>query len=525
MAKISDPDNLNQGTEVVITPIDAVGSAPSSGYIRLQPKGNFATAHPSAGFEDGVTLQCVYSFLKEEWRNDANLIRYPFPMTPITDEQFEFTNGWDLDNFTLTDYPSYKFIRDGGWALKNTAGSSKEEYMNVTTLGSFAQETGDVQNRDQAYYVPSELGDVDGSLVSSPTSALSPSGFRFTGPVNEAVKIYGSASYGNFDFRDNFAIYLREAGKSFAIYDLLIEQGLSTLTYKKYAMPLTSSSDPKVTNTDADIFTGADYENIIVSYYTAQQARTIGTTDYYFHVIISGDSKTAEQIYEKVQWLLRQDQNININTAKPSGGKVYGQTAEELLRFVGDTLKTNYIGGLGTDGSWGGVFIDGYDTDDINRLTFQDDTNTERQFPFTATGSFVFNDNLVNDGGDGGDPDLITSHAMYWMFHTAIGTSAYGTSTAWIVRDSNDSPISGAASASSIPWTFDYDTNDQGRLAGVNHGRLFEGGGSPRDEDVTVVAIGLSTAQFVQTTSTITRTTSQNISVVAALERNYSNPA
>ncbi len=523
MAKISDPDLLNQNTEIVITPIDAVGSAPSSGYIRLQPQGALATPNPTGGFEFGVTLQAVYSFLKEEWRTDANLIRYPFPMTPITDEQFELANGWDFDNFTLTDFPTYKFVRDGGWALKSPDGDSKEEYMNVTTLGSFVQET-----RDLAYYVPTELGSKnDGSLISTPTSALSPSGFRFTGPVNEAVKIYGSASYGNFDFRDNFVIYLREGAKSFAIYDLLIEQGLSTLTYKKFAMPLTNTSDPKVTNDDAAIFTGADYENILVSYYTAQQSRTIGATNYFFHVVITGDGKTAEQIYEKVQWLLRQDANINLNQAKPSGGKVFGETAEELLQFIGDTLKTKFVGGLGGNPrAWGGVYIDGFDTDDINRLTFQDDTNTERQFPFTATGSFAFNTNLVNDTGDGGDADLKTSHALYWMFFTSIGTSAYGTSDAWISRKTDGSPISGAASAASIPWTYDYDTDDTGRESGVNHGRAAEqAGGYPGDMDVTVVAIGLSTAQFVQTTSTITRTTGQNISVVAALERNYSNPA
>ena len=42
--------------------------------------------------------------------------------------------------------------------------------------------------------------------------------------------------------------------------------------------------------------------------------------------------------------------------------------------------------------------------------------------------------------------------------------------------------------------------------------------------DVTVVAIGLETAQYVRTTSTITRAVNQSISLVAALERNYSNP-
>ena len=63
-----------------------------------------------------------------------------------------------------------------------------------------------------------------------------------------------------------------------------------------------------------------------------------------------------------------------------------------------------------------------------------------------------------------------------------------------------------------MPFTFDYDNNTQGgRTAGT-------------DAAVVVVAIGLNTAQYVSATGTITRATGQNISLVAPLERNYSNP-
>jgi len=56
------------------------------------------------------------------------------------------------------------------------------------------------------------------------------------------------------------------------------------------------------------------------------------------------------------------------------------------------------------------------------------------------------------------------------------------------------------------------DGNDQGgRTAGT-------------DADVTIVAIGLDSAQYVLTSGTITRATGQSFSLVAALERNYANP-
>ena len=38
--------------------------------------------------------------------------------------------------------------------------------------------------------------------------------------------------------RDYFKIYLREQGKTYDAYDLLTEQNISALTYKKYALPV-----------------------------------------------------------------------------------------------------------------------------------------------------------------------------------------------------------------------------------------------------------------------------------------------
>ena len=55
MAKIVDPDSLNQATEVVIS---TAGKT-----IQLLAAGNLNNTPP--GSTSGVTLQAVYSFLKE----------------------------------------------------------------------------------------------------------------------------------------------------------------------------------------------------------------------------------------------------------------------------------------------------------------------------------------------------------------------------------------------------------------------------------------------------------------------------
>ena len=57
--------------------------------------GNFANAG------SGVTGQALYSFFKDRWKTDTNLPQYPFPMLSITNEQFEFQNGWKPANGEL----------------------------------------------------------------------------------------------------------------------------------------------------------------------------------------------------------------------------------------------------------------------------------------------------------------------------------------------------------------------------------------------------------------------------------------
>ncbi len=455
MAKIVDPDDLTRNVEIIFDT--------SLKTIQLSAGGS-----SNIIAYDGVTLQCVYSKCKELWKSESDLIRLPFPLISITEESFELVNGWDWKDIDTKNY-----IRDGGWALKDSGGVSQEEYMNVTTLGSF-----DDSSVDNAYYLQASGG--------TPTDMV------YTGEVNQAVKIYGDASHGAFDYRDYFKIFLREEQKLYDSYDLMTEQNLTTLTYKKYAMPLSNGTDLKVTHTDSQIATGADYTNIDITYYTTPQSRLIGGTTYYFHVIIEGDDKPAETIYEKIQYLLRQTGDIDEGT-----GIVRGDIADELLVFIGDTLRTLYVQ------NYGGVYIDNFQATDTNRLEFTDDTSTIRTYPYVAAGNLLFNDNLVND-----------SSAYYWMFFTSVPSGSYGTVDAIIVNDNSGNPITGAVSgASSVSYDFDYDGNTQGgRTAGT-------------DAPVTVVAIGLDTAQYVKTTSTIERSTANNISLVSSLERNYSNPA
>jgi len=450
MALITDPDNLNDATEIVIS---TAGKT-----VQLIVAGNLSA--------DGVTIKCVYSKLKELWKSSSTYEKFPFPMLPITDEQFEMVNGWDWANDT-TRY----LLRTGGWAVKDSGGVSLEEWAGIVSLGSIGV-------ADQAYFQQASGG-----------AAVD---FELAGPVNQAIKIYGDVSHGDFDYRAYLTLFVREYQKTYAS-STLTDIGVDAMSYQCYRFPLSNAADLKVTHDD----TTADAYGVTITWYAAAQTRDIGGTNRNFHVIIDGNSKTAEEIYEAVQSALRKATDIDAGA-----GTKTGKITNQLLQFVGDTLKTRLD-------STGGVYIDNFLNADTNRIVFVDDTGTERTFPYVAVLTINFGDNLVND-----------TEAEYVVFFTNddAGNNAgadYGTASAIIVQDADAAAMAGAVNAqSSIQHTFDYDAN-------VQRGAASAGVDAP----ITVVAIGLGTAQFVKATGTISRSTANSVSLVASLERNYQNVA
>ena len=439
MALIIDPDFLNQGNEIVLDTANKT--------IALTTTGGLTT--------DGVTGQALYSFLKEEWKNDASLIAYDFPMVTITPEQFEFVKGWvPADETTRT------LLRSCGWREIDSTGATTREYMGVISLGN-------IDTGDTAYYA------FDGDQQKTD--------FDFAGRVDQGIQTFGDLANGGFDQRTNaLTTYIRTQGKLYGSATTG-SIGLSSLNYITNRFPLAEAVDTKIAATDTTIENNTPYTGMSISYGNA--IRSIGDVDYNFKIVIDGNFGTAEQVNEFVQHALRQTTDIDGNL---SG--VVGVLADSLTAFLGNTLKTAT-----------GVYIDNFSPDDTNRIIFTDDGGTERQFPFVASGVFAFNDNLANDAS-----------AIYRVFFT----DTFGTAGATLVNGNSGFALSGLVNgSSSIGFDFDYDGNtQQGRAAGT-------------DAEVTVVAIGLDSAQYVSATSTISRASGQTISLVAPLERNYSNPA
>lgn len=213
MAKLIDPDSLNQGTEVVINT--------TAKTIQLLVAGNLNNTSP--GSTSGAILQAIYSFLKEEWKTDTALNKFKFPLKMFTKTDGILINGW-----AWADATTRNLIRDAGWEEVNG-----DKYAGIISLGNFDS------TADQSYY----------QRVTGYTQAVT--NFNKTGNLNEAILITGATGY--------LKNYLRIQGKLYAEYDLPTEQGFSLLEPVLYKLPLANSTDLKIVATDLAIDTTTPY--------------------------------------------------------------------------------------------------------------------------------------------------------------------------------------------------------------------------------------------------------------------------
>ena len=472
MAKIIDGDDLVVGTEITIDT--------TARTFTLLEAGNLVV-------KDGVTAQALYSKFIKLWETSA-YNSFPFPMYAIDAKSGQFEFGFDGSRFNdwgPANDATRNAIRDGGFneyeaaGTPNIAGTSdtgnlKRRYVGLVSLGEF--NTG-----GQAYY----------QLVSGAT----PADFVFDDEPNQAIQIFGDASNGNFDSQTFFKGYIREEG--FTYDDSILSDTGQTSTGAFIVNALLSNAvDSNVVNTDAEI-TGsqsATYANIDVSYYTSSQSIDINDAadDFDFRIIIDGDNKTLQQIYTKVQYLLRQ--TTDINTAGDDGTK-RGDIQDLLMRFEGNQLICS-----------NSVFIENLRPQDKNNVDFFDNAGTKRIFDFAATLQLNFNSFLQTGS---------TGYFVAYITDSVSGTDDYGTATAIVLDDNTDTDISGTINAASLTFSIDFDNNTQGGRVDADE--------NSATIPITVIAGNKGVAKPVVATATVERSKSNVVTLTAEQDRAYTD--
>ena len=235
---ITDPDELGYLTTTSLSGSFAAATDEliidyTNKLIGLKVTGNLDN--------DGATIKSVYSKLKDAWRADATLIKFPFPMSPITDEQFEMVNGWNWDKTQTSGTDSVsattvQLLRTGGWQVVDANGNTTEEWSGIVSLG-------DLGNTDQVYYDQTNDETADNTV-----------NFILKGKVNQAIQIYsdpngdGSTADG-FNYRGYFKMFVREWQKTYAA-SAFSDVGVTTATFQAYRFPLTNGTDLKVTHAE-----------------------------------------------------------------------------------------------------------------------------------------------------------------------------------------------------------------------------------------------------------------------------------
>jgi len=186
-------------------------------------------------------------------------------------------------------------------------------------------------------------------------------------------------------------------GKTFAQAGLA-DAGVANLSNRVFAFPLATGQDLKITATDATITGSGPYTGMTITFHSTPQARAglVGGS-FNFGIIIEGNNGTSQQVYEFVQWSLRQVTDIDADA-----DTAIGRTIDGLMRFVGEELQVGSTdGGLtfprNPDGGGSGVYIDNLNAVSANDVIFYDNTGTARANPETIPVTLDFNQTLIDD--------------------------------------------------------------------------------------------------------------------------------
>ena len=406
MTIINDPDSLVVGVNLTFNlparTFDFIASADGSTTGGLIAK-------------DGVDMNAFWSKLIDLWATPTYK-PYPFPMNKIDNRSGQYVigrdpggnnNGWKPG----TDATRNMF-RNAGWREYSSAGVLNREYFGAVLQGS-------VSSGSQCYYQKAAGG-----------IAID---YVYTDLPNQAVQVFGDATNGGFDSRTFFKSFNRTYGYT---YDDVSLTDISESATGPFKLPfgINTAIDLKLTANDAAM-AGAPYSTITIAYDSANTNRTIGAGSYPFKKMITHTNASRFEIYTKMQYLLRQDTNINTGG---TAGAVIGKTADAICWFIGETLYSRAF------------FVP--KATDLNDVVFIDDNGIERIFPYASAGTMTFNVPLTA-GGKG----------YYTLFYkTTPSGDDFGEGTAIIVKDKDNNDITGTISSSALNFSFDWSNNNQG---------------------------------------------------------------
>jgi hypothetical protein len=544
MAKITSKSGLNVGTELTIDT--------AARTITLLVAGNLVA-------KDGVSWQALYSKFVQLW-TDADYNEFPFPfyaLDVLSGQYLMGTDGATYNGWKFANDDSRGYMRDGGWVEYNASGAVGRVYTAIISLGAvtagsqlYYQTTSSGAATNFLYDDAANQGvQVYGNATADATTTTFDNQTFFKGFVREEQKKYkdsvladtGKSGTGAFivnvllSNETDLDVVVADAGIGASPFSEVNIKYFPTAFQKDVDTPGTPrsfgivvdvgthSAVDGVTNGTALITTaaagivGADYVGGTVTVHSGAGKGTYlisGTptaTNVVTTTVIAGSetglsftlqraapvSASLQQIYTKVQYLLRQSGNIN---GLASAGSVAGKTASLVANFVGPVLNTGFFAPSNLNGGGTGVTVQGYAPADVNSFVSYDNSSVARSYPFASAGVLSFNANLTAGGA---------GYYRMYITDSEVGADDFGTANAITVNDVLGNPIAGTISSGSIPFDFDFTSNAQGGRTGST------------SLNVTVIAGNPGVGKPVVSTGVLTASKSISIALVAETDRSY----
>lgn len=546
MAKLTSKSSLLVGTEITVNT--------TTKKITLNATGNLVA-------KDGVTVQAVYSKLIDLWTTaDYNDFPFPMYALDVLSGQFQIgTDGATFNGWSFGDDATRGYLRDGGISEYNASGVLTRQYAGIVSLGSVSAGS-QLYYQTTATGTPvnflytdavNQMVQVYGNSVADPTTTTFDTRTFFKGFVREYGKKYKDSVLADTGKTSTGANIVNVLLSNETDLDILVsDASINTSPYteinvKYFSTPFQKDIDiigtPRSFGITVDVGTHSGVDGSGANLATTLTSTNAGITiaNYYggklvihngaakgtYTIAGSGGSASTipltsglvgiasnasftlqratpvvaslQQIYTKVQYLLRQNNNINGVT---SGGSIIGKTAVQQLNFVGSSLKAGFYAPTNVNGGGTGVTIQGYQSIEVNNFTSYDNNGATIDYPYSSAGTLNSNANLTSSGT-----------GYYRMYFTSNPSGNYGQATAVTVNDANGIPIAGSISGSVINFTYDWTGNTQGGRTGGT------------DASVTIVAGNAGKAKPVVATGVLGQSKSISISLVAETDRAYTN--
>jgi len=454
--------------------------------------GSGAEANPLTN-DFGITLRGLYSFENQERVSDETLRTFlrATKGTYYPAGAYEFIYDGKLDTANSSTGDDRTKVRGSGWKEHADSGSGSQ----VNRIYHGVRSLNPIEATSQPYRT------ITADTLEATLEAATWTDFARTGPIDEAVQVYGDTAFGDtgagdFDYTtDILTVRVRTFG-NFPGETTSIASGINEMQGFSGGYGIGESDNTANEEALADVWGGAavsPFTGMTLEKLASPQTETgfneaDGDFTWVLHNTLGG---TAQQCADYLDAAEVFDGDIDVGT-----GTYNGKQGRKWYTYnAAGRIITNSISGEG-------LFIEGLSAAEKQKVIFADDAGDTKTYPFVS--SLEINVGAVAPT----DPDA------WWhvYYEDGAGGLDFDTANAVTVNDASGNPMKGNVQADvsgvKINTDYDYDGNTQAGLpAGV-------------DKDMVVIVEGNGVAGQAITYFTMTRDTIVPVTCAPAAETN-----